>query len=166
MIAPGEAAMREAAVRFALGHAGGGSGAGGLRASVEAVRSDGDCTRVRVAVAAPLSTYLARYNARTGESLGWIFELLMAGLDQGGVPESECLLAARAAADVPEDAVLVRCGYADVGGLPVFEAVWRHEHEGLAVEGDAITVQVNGRTGRPYALVRRWHGVDEEAGER
>jgi hypothetical protein len=111
-------------------------------------------------------SYQARYNARTGEPLSWFFELLMAGLDQGGVPESECLMAARKAADAPPGAVLERCGYTDVGGLPVFEAAWLHVHEGVHVEGDGIVVRVNGRTGRPYSLVRRWHEVNEEAGER
>jgi len=54
----------------------------------------------------------------------------------------------------------------DMGGLPVYEVVWRHEHDGLVVEDDAIVVRVNGRTGQPFSLQRRWHAVSEEPGER
>ena len=157
---------RAAAVRFAMARIEAGRSTDGLRARVVSTRPEGETTRVRVSVEAPLSSYVSRCNARTGEPLGWFFERMMVGLDQGGVPESECLLAAREAAAPPEGAVLHRFGFEDVGGSPVFVAHWRHEHDGIPVEGDSIVVNVNGRTGKPFSLHRRWHTVDEEPSER
>ncbi|MCH9680317.1 MAG: hypothetical protein K0V04_02700 [Deltaproteobacteria bacterium] len=162
-----DAAVRAVAVRFVAARCG--SGGDDLRvriASDEVDQTDPTLRRVRVVQERPMSAYLARYNARTGEPLGWFFDRLMVGSERGGVPPSECLLEAIEVAQPPEGAVLEHHGYEDLGGSAVFVARWRHEHEGVVVEHDGIEVRVNGRTGKAFALHRRWHEIDEASTDR
>jgi hypothetical protein len=62
--------------------------------------------------------------------------------------------------------VLRHSGYEEAAGEPVFVARWEHEEAGIPVEKDFIEVQVNGKTGHPYALNRKWHAVNFNPTER
>jgi hypothetical protein len=101
-------------------------------------------------------------NASDASLLSWLFPpaRLPAGKDLG---RDQALQIAERAAAPPAGAVLTEAEYQDVGGDPVFVAAWAHEEDGLPVERDYLRVFVNGRTGQPFSVSRRWHVVDLNA---
>ena len=103
-------------------------------------------------------------NANTGEPLSWICSALTEG--NTPLPPADAMRVAEAAVKLPEDAVLVRQGYEDMGGMPVFVAHWEHRVEGVLVERDYLRVLVGGHSGRVFAVQRRWHDVDLNPSER
>jgi hypothetical protein len=112
-----------------------------------------------------VSDYSTQLFAKDGTVLSWYFELLA---EQGGkdLPVEKALEAAQAEAKPPKEAVLRKSAYETVAGAPVFIARWEHEENGIPVEKDYIHVQVNGKSGRPFALNRRWHALDFKPTER
>jgi hypothetical protein len=130
-----------------------------LRARLVAVEPEGRIRRVRLQMQQRLSDYAVQIDAVSGEPTGWYFSALAA--DPGdAVPAEEALAAATRAAALPEGAALEHSGYEEQGEEPVFVARWAHREGGIPVERDYIQVLVNGATGRPFALSRRWHALD------
>src|SRR5688572_32890543 len=94
--------------------------------------------------------------------MAWFFDALMLR-SLPGLAEGPCLEAASAEAAPPDDAELEVATFEEQGDASVFIARWRHVVEGVPVERDYIQVLVNPRTGKPFALHRRWHTVDRRA---
>lgn len=136
-----------------------------IKALPVAAQPEGEYTRVRFGMYHRFSEYSAAYNANTGEQMSWFFEALTAGLARTK-RDAECLNAATYFANPPNDAKLVVSRYETQSSEPVFIARWEHEHNGIPVERDYIQVLVNGGSGYPFSLQRRWHDVDEAPGER
>jgi hypothetical protein len=130
-----------------------------LCAKVKRVAEEGPYKRVFFDMYQRLSDYSARYNANTGEQMSWFFSVLMEGLARD-LDEKACLRMAKKVANPPPDAVLETCQYEEQGDEPVFVARWGHRHKGVPVERDYIQVLVNGKTGHPFSLHRKWHSVD------
>jgi hypothetical protein len=131
-------------------------------ARIEEEVGEGALTRIRFGVHQHASRYTARYNARTGELMGWFFHALMQRCESGH-DEQACLAAASAVAAPPPDAELEMSAIEQHGEDTVFIGRWRHVHSRIPVEGDYIQVLVNPRTGRPFAFFRKWHAVDRRA---
>jgi hypothetical protein len=130
-----------------------------VRAWPESAKPEGGLRRVRLQMQHRVSDYTVQLDAVTGEQTGWYFSALSA--DPGdAVPAEEALGAAIRAAAPPEGAVLEHSGYEEQGEEPVFVARWAHLEGGVPVERDYIQVLVNGATGRPFAMSRRWHAID------
>jgi hypothetical protein len=112
-----------------------------------------------------VSDYTVKLDAMDGEVMGWHFEVLAE--DPGNsIPADKAVEAARAEADPPPEAVLKVSEYEQVGDAPVFVARWEHEVDGIPVERDYIHVLVNGKSGRPFAVHRRWHALEFNPKER
>lgn len=104
-------------------------------------------------------------DGQDGDLLSWLLPTLRepAGDD---LDTEEALEIATRVASPPQGAVLVEWGYQDVAGEPVFVAFWAHEEDGLPVERDFLRVLVNGRTGQPFGVSRRWHVINTQVDER
>ncbi len=101
-----------------------------------------------------------RFDAATGAWLGFYCDAL-ARDSARMLPDEPLLAAATELAEPPPEAELVTATYEHAGDGEVFVARWHHRSgDGIWVEGDFIHVLVNGRTGRPFALQRRWHTLD------
>lgn len=136
-----------------------------VKAVPVAIAAEGRYRRVRFVMFQRFSEYSARYNANTGAAVGWFFDALMTGLSNAK-RDAECLKAAEYYATPPKDAKLTVAQYETQSSEPVFVARWEHEHNGIPVERDYIQVLVNGGTGLPFSLQRRWHDVDTASAER
>ncbi len=111
------------------------------------------------------SDYSLKRNASDGSLAAWQFPLLAESPGRD-LTIAEALERATEAAQPPADAVLAWARYEEAAGQPVFAARWHHEKDGIPVERDYIHVLVNGKTGRPFALYRKWHDVDFSYTER
>ncbi len=110
------------------------------------------------------SDYTVKLDAMDGKSMGWHFDLL--AVDPGkDIPVDKALEAAKAEAVPPAGAILKVSEYEDMGDAPVFMARWEHEENGIPVERDYIQVLVNGKSGRPFAMYRKWHALQFQATE-
>lgn len=104
-------------------------------------------------------------NAADADVLGWHVSAFAE--DSAAVlPPHEALQIARRSVDVPADAVLDVSEYETIAGRAVFVVSWRHVVEGVVVERDYLRVYVNGRTGRVFAVARKWHEPDPAPGQR
>lgn len=112
-----------------------------------------------------VSDYSIKLDAVDGQVMGWHFGLLSENPGKD-VPADEALKAAQEEANPPPGAVLSESGYDQIGGKPVFIARWEHEESGIPVEQDYIHVLVNGKTGKPYSLSRKWHALEFNPAER
>lgn len=101
-------------------------------------------------------------NAADASLLSWLFPDLRRPAGKELAPDQALQIAERAATP-PAGAVLTEAEYQEVAGDPVFVAAWAHEEGGLRVERDYLRVFVNGRTGQPFGVSRRWHAVDYNA---
>lgn len=101
-------------------------------------------------------------NAADASLLSWLFPTLRLPASKELAPDQALQVAERAASP-PAGAVLTEAEYEEVAGEPVFVAAWAHEEGGLRVERDYLRVFVNGRTGQPFSVSRRWHAVDLNA---
>lgn len=131
-----------------------------LQARFIDAKPEGKSKRVRFGLYHRFSEYSASYNANTGEQMSWFFEALMTGLGNSK-RTAECMKAAEYYAQPPPDARLAVSRYETQSNEPVFVARWEHEHNGVPVERDYIQVLVNGGSGYPFSMQRRWHDVDE-----
>ena len=129
-----------------------------LKALLEDTTERQGITTLRFAMHHRVSDYSVRLDAAGGAVMGWLFDLLGEKSTRDLAPE-EAVNRAQEVADVPADAVLAISEYRDLAGDPVFHARWEHRHDGIPVEGDHVHVLVNGRTGRPFSLSRKWHEV-------
>jgi hypothetical protein len=125
----------------------------------------GDLTRVPFDMYHRVSDYTSKLDATDGSLMGWHFQVLA---DDPGdsVPAAEALKAAEAEANPPHGAVLKVSDYDRDADAPFFVARWEHEENGIPVERDYIHVLVNGKSGRPFAMYRKWHTVDFKPKER
>lgn len=125
----------------------------------------GDLTMIPFDMHHRVSDYTSKLDVADGFVMGWHFQALA---DDPGdlVAEADALKAAAAEANPPPNAVLKFSGYERAGDEPVFMARWEHEENGIPVEGDYIHVLVNGKSGRPYAMYRKWHTLDFKPKER
>lgn len=130
-----------------------------IKARLIEVSPEGAYAKVSFAMHHRFSEYSAHFNAATGEATGWFFDALTQGL-KNSKRETECLKAAEYFAKPPADAKLTVAEYEVQSNSPVFVARWEHVHKGVLVERDFIQVLVNGGSGYPFALHRRWHSVD------
>lgn len=104
-------------------------------------------------------------NAFDGDVLGWHVSVL--AKDSAAVlSPQDALQAAQSAVEVPADAVLEASEYESIAGQPVFVVSWRHVVEGVVVERDYLRAYVNGRTGRVFAIARKWHDLDSSPRQR
>ena len=119
----------------------------------------GPWRRYRFELQQRVSEYSSRNNARTGEALGWFFDVLFERCAPGH-NGAACLRTATEVATAPADAHLETAELETHGDAQVFVARWRHLHRGIVVEGDYIQVLVNPRTNKAFAMSRRWRTVD------
>jgi hypothetical protein len=112
-----------------------------------------------------VSDYSIKLDAMDGQVMGWHFGLLSENPGKD-VAADELLKAAKEEANPPPGSVLAVSEYDQIGGNPVFVARWEHEEAGIPVERDFIHVLVNGKTGKPYSLSRKWHGLEFNPTER
>lgn len=113
-------------------------------------------TVVKYKVAQHLTDYSIRLNAADGETLSWYIDFLAEHGDQS-MPPSAALETASATAQPPPGAQLQTSGYDSASGRTIYRARWKHEHDGLPVEGDFIEVLVNARARKAFACTRYWH---------
>lgn len=125
----------------------------------------GDLARVPFDMYHRVSDYTVKLDAADGALMGWHFELL-AGDAGKSVAKDKALEAAKAEANPPAGALLKVSEYEDMGDTPVFIARWEHFEQNIPVEKDFIQVLVNGKSGLPFALYRRWHSLDFKPKER
>jgi hypothetical protein len=125
----------------------------------------GELARVPFDMYHRVSDYTVKMDAMDGSVMGWHFELL-AGDPGKSVPEDKALANAQAEANLPPGAVPKVSEYEAMGDTPVFVARWEHEENGIPVERDFIHVLVNGKSGHPFALYRKWHALDFKPKER
>ncbi|MBX7082035.1 MAG: hypothetical protein K1X88_22705 [Nannocystaceae bacterium] len=121
---------------------------------------DGALRRVRVQVMRRLGTATTSHQARDDARLAWSIDTLTDDSAAIVSPE-QCLAAAVAAADAPADATLVEHGWVRDAGQTEYCVRWEHRADGLVIERDRIEVRVNGRSGRVFSVVRRWHAPTE-----
>jgi hypothetical protein len=98
-------------------------------------------------------------NAVDASLLSWLCPTLREPATDELDPAEAFKVAERAAVP-PPGAILEHAGYEEVGGVPVYIATWAHEEGSLRVERDYLRVLVNGHTGLPFGVSRRWHSVD------
>ncbi|MFO0756136.1 MAG: hypothetical protein U0359_06575 [Byssovorax sp.] len=125
-----------------------------LTVAREAHAQDGT-TSLTFDLAQRLSDLTIELDAETGALFSYYLDFLAAGGDRS-LPEDEALALATAIAAPPPGAVLERAGYEARGPRIMYRARFRHEADGLPVEGDFIEVLVNGKNRRAFALTRRW----------
>jgi len=125
----------------------------------------GDLTMVPFDMYHRVSDYTSKLDASDGSIMGWHFQVLA---DDPGdaIPAADALKAAEAEAAPPAGAALKVSEYERSADAPFFVARWEHEENGIPVEMDYIHVLVNGKSGRPYALYRKWHTLDFKPKER
>jgi hypothetical protein len=138
-----------------------------LKVDLVEAREEGDLTRYTFDAHLRIGAFAVSLNAVDGSSLGWSFPLLAeAARGDREVPAETALAAAAKAGAPPEGAVLASAGYETIAGERFFVARWEHVEGGARVERDFVQVTVNGSTGRPFSVSRRWHTVDFEPSER
>jgi hypothetical protein len=133
------------------------------RAMEPAVR--GELIKVPFEMFHRVSDYSIKLDAVDGQVMGWHFGLLSENPGKD-VPADEALKAAEEEANPPAGAVLAVSEYDQIAGDPVFIARWEHEESGIPVEQDFIHVLVNGKTGKPYSVSRKWHALEFNPKER
>ena len=106
--------------------------------------------------------FVVDLNATDASLLSWLFPTLRLPAGKELAPDRALQVAERAAAP-PAGAVVTEAEYQEIAGEPVFVAAWAHEEGGLRVERDYLRVFVNGRSGQPFCVSRRWHVVDLNA---
>ncbi|MFC1706001.1 hypothetical protein ACFL59_04155 [Planctomycetota bacterium] len=95
-------------------------------------------------------------DADSGDMLAWSDP---GGFEPGGEPEvsdEEAIEIARSVVDVPPDATLLAVEEDDFGDTPRVIVAWAHKHHDIPVEGDGISVFLNGVTGRVMSVFRKW----------
>ncbi len=127
-----------------------------LKAQARDSVKEGKLTTHRFDLYHRVSDFSVELNAQDGSAMGWYFSLL-AEKSTDALPVDEVLEAAKKVAAPPANAPLTTAQYEEMGGKQVFIARWGHEENGVPVERDYIQVMVNGKTGHPFALSRKWH---------
>ncbi|HYE75489.1 MAG TPA: hypothetical protein VEF04_19260 [Blastocatellia bacterium] len=112
-----------------------------------------------------VSDFSVELNAQDGSLMGWYFSKF-ADNSTGDLPEDDVLEAATQAAEPPPNAQLTTSEYEEMGDQKVFIARWSHVENGIPVERDYIQVMVNGKTGKPFMLSRKWHQLSFAFSER
>jgi hypothetical protein len=112
-------------------------------------------TRGRYLLAQRLSDMSVELDAETGELSSWYLDFLAPNGDMSMPPDEALALAIRVAAP-PPGAVLESAGYETRADRTYFRVRFRHEEQGLRVEGDFLEVRINGKNRRAFALTRRW----------
>lgn len=125
----------------------------------------GELARVSFDMYHRVSDYSIKLDAMDGSVMGWHFDLLA---ENGGdtIPADKALDAATKEAALPPGAVLKVSEYEEMGDTPVYIGRWEHEENGIPVETDFVHVLVNGKSGRPFALYRKWHAIEHQPKER
>ncbi len=133
-----------------------------LRLRAGAVTREGGLRRVSLQVMRKLATATTTHQLRDDARLSWSIDTLLADSAAIVAPE-QCLAAAVAAAEAPAEATLVEHGWVRDAGQLEYCVRWEHRRDGLLVERDRIEVRVNGRSGRVFSVVRRWHAPTDVA---
>ncbi|MFO0636035.1 MAG: hypothetical protein U0168_24620 [Nannocystaceae bacterium] len=132
-----------------------------LRLRAGAVTREGGLRRVSLQVMRKLATATTTHQLRDDARLSWSIDTPWPTRRRSS-PE-QCLAAAIAAAEAPAEASLVEHGWVRDAGQLEYCVRWEHRREGLLVERDRIEVRVNGRSGRVFSVVRRWHAPTDVA---
>jgi len=103
-----------------------------------------------------------RLDAETGQLLSWIIPKRYNGAVETTINEERVKQLASEVIEIPDDAEIEEMVQEQEPDSHISNIIWRHVVNGLEVEGDCISVQINSKTQEVISLAKIWNAVVDQ----
>ena len=103
-----------------------------------------------------------RLDADTGQLLSWIIPKRYEGAAETTINEERVKQLASEVVEIPGDAEIEEMVQEQEPDSHISNIIWRHVVNGLEVEGDFISVQINSKTQEVISLSKIWNAVVDQ----
>jgi len=117
--------------------------------------------QTEVAIRRFFADITVRLDAETGQLLSWIIPERYRGADETTISEEQLKQMASEAIEIPVDAEIEELVQEQEPDSHISNILWSHFVNGLEVEGDFISVQINSKTKAVISLAKLWNAVKD-----
>ena len=103
-----------------------------------------------------------RLDADTGQLLSWLIPKRYERADETTINEERVKQLASEVVEIPGDAEIEEIIQEQEPDSHISNVIWRHVVNGLEVEGDFISVQINSKTQEVVSMTRIWNAVVDQ----
>lgn len=121
--------------------------------------------QTQVAVRRAFAGITVRLDAETGELLSWIIPERYKGASETVISEEQAKMLAAELVEISDEAEIEEMVQEREQDSHITNILWRHVVNGIEVEGDSISVQINSRTQEVISISKIWNDVVDHEDE-